>query len=109
MARSKATPSGIVEMTPEEEQEFLDTLPGPPPPQTVFTTLEFLNRLTAQERADVRTHAGNNPASDVADWIERVRAATEIDIEDARTAAGLQTVVDAGLLTSDRRDEILTP
>lgn len=80
--------------------------PAAPKPKEI-TALAFMDRFTPDERAAIRAAARNSDA--LADWIDRFRAARTIGLEDARTIAGLDAVVSAGLLTAERKAAILTP
>lgn len=80
--------------------------PSPPPPVPSWTPLEFLERFTRQERAAIRAAALQS--DDLADWLDLLRASTEVRADDARAVAGLQALADAGLITAARRDEILS-
>ena len=75
----------------------------PAPPSRVLTRVQFLGRLTPQEWAAAVT----SPMPEVMYFVELVRAAQEIDLDDAQTQAGLQVAVAAGVLSSERADEIL--
>lgn len=69
------------------------------------TPLAFLERFTQQERIAVRRAARADDALE--DWLDMLRAAQEVDLDDRRTQAGMQALVDARLLTARRRDEVL--
>lgn len=69
--------------------------------------LAFLQRLTKQERRDIRAAAETD--DDIGDWIALLQAARQIRLSDVQTQAGLQAVADAGILTNARRDELLKP
>lgn len=87
-----------------------DTFSEPAPPKRVqLTTLEFLDRFTSAERGQIRAAAQSDPSGKVADWLERVRAAQEVDLTDTRTQKGMDVLVSAGLISNTRKDEILTP
>lgn len=83
-------------------------LPALPAPS--WSPLEFLERFTQSERIAIRqAAAGNTPeAMQLADWLDLLRASMSVVSDDARTIAGMQALVDAGLLTAGRRDEILS-
>jgi hypothetical protein len=73
----------------------------------LIAPLAFLERFSQSERTAIRSAAAGDDA--LADWLDLLRAATEIDLASERTLNGMQALVDAGLIASDRRDEILTP
>jgi len=72
-----------------------------PPARRIIPPLEFLLRFTAAERTAIRAAASASP--ELADWIDQARFAREIDLDAPTTAAGLDALVAAGLLTADRR------
>lgn len=78
-----------------------------PDNSALIRPLAFLERFTSAERTTIRAAAGSDDA--LADWLDMLRAAQEIDLESQRTIAGLQALVDAGLISAARKDEILTP
>ena len=67
--------------------------------------LEFLLRFTAAERTAIRAAAAVSP--ELADWIDQARFAREIELDAPTTAAGLDALVAAGLLTAERRAVVL--
>jgi hypothetical protein len=81
----------------------------PPAPAPRWTPLEFLERFTQAERIAIRAASvGTSPeALQLADWLDLLRASTEVIADDPRTLAGTQALVDAGLLTPARRAAIL--
>jgi hypothetical protein len=76
-----------------------------PPARRIIPPLEFLQRFTAAERAAIRAAAAASP--DLADWIDQARFAREIELDGPATAAGLDALVAAGLLTAERRAAVL--
>lgn len=90
-----------VEILPGEEDTFA---PEPPAPRLV-EPLEFLERFTQEERIAIRQAARQSDALE--DWLDMLRAAKVVDLDERRTVAGLTALVLAGLLTAARRDEIL--
>ena len=71
-----------------------------------YTAYEFLLRLTAEERAAIRAAAQSDVL--VADFLQLAQAAQEITTTDPTTVAGMGYLVFAGLLTAERKDEILS-
>ena len=71
----------------------------------IIPPLEFLQRFTAAERAAIRAAATASP--ELADWIDQARFAREIELDAPTTAAGLDALVAAGLLTAERRAVVL--
>ena len=91
-------------MTPEQVEAHLNP-PTPPAPIPTFTALQFLDLFTEDEQLAVASAAMQSPQVKL--WYDRLLAAAFITIEDPRTEAGLQALVGAGLLTQDRKDEIV--
>ena len=71
----------------------------------VWTAYEFLNRFTYVERAAYRQAAKTDDL--VADFMSLAQAAQEIISDDLTTIQGMNYLVSVGLLTQQRRDEIL--
>jgi hypothetical protein len=71
----------------------------------IFTAYEFLLRFTPQERAAFRAAANTDPL--VADFQQLAQAAQEIVSDDPLTIMGLNYLVSVGLLTEQRKNEIL--
>lgn len=71
-----------------------------------FASLEFLDLFTEAEQIAVATAAMQS--ADVKLWYDRMLAAMYITISDPRTEAGLGALVAAGLLTSPRKDAIVS-
>ena len=81
-----------------------DKLPRPPAKQ--FLPLAFFDLFTEAEQLALAAAAIQSPQVKL--WYDRVLAASFIiTIEDPRTAAGLDTMVQAGLLTAERKAEIV--
>ena len=70
-----------------------------------WTSYEFLNRLTASERADIRQRALTDP--NVADFLMLAQAAQEIISDDPATLMGMGYMVMIGVFTEARKNEIL--
>ena len=81
---------------------FVQELTQEPPPFTM-TPREFLNRLTASERAAIRASASN----DVQDARDYLLASTEVIVPNPETTQFMGAVVADGLLTQARADEVL--
>jgi len=71
-----------------------------------WTAYEFLLRFTPQERSAYRQAAQTNDM--VADFMNLAQAAQEIISDDPITIQGMDYLVAIGLLTQQRRDEILS-
>lgn len=70
-----------------------------------WTAYEFLLRFTAQERAAYRNAAKTD--DNVADFMGLAQAAQEIVNDDSMTVAGMNYLVSVGLITEQRKNEIL--
>ena len=104
-----------LKVVPERGQFMLDgTASGPDvafvreltqePPPVTMTPLEFLNRLTASERASIRASTSN----DVQDARDYLLASTEVIIPNPQTTQFMDAVVADRLLTQARANEVLT-
>lgn len=71
----------------------------------IYTSYEFLNLFTAEERAAFRAAANTDPI--VADFQMLAIAAQEIHTKDPMTIAGMNYLVMVGLLTEERKNAIL--
>lgn len=94
----------LVLMTPEQVDVHLHP-PAPPTPPKQFTSLEFLDLFTESEQLAVATAAMQS--AQVKLWYDRTLAAMFITLADPRTEAGLTALVQAGLLTAERKEQIL--
>lgn len=75
------------------------------PPSITFTSYEFLLRFTAQERSAYRNAAKTDDI--VADFHELATAAQEIQNDNPMTIQGMDYLVSIGILTEQRKNEIL--
>ena len=73
--------------------------------EIAYSSYEFLQRITAEERASFRAAAQTNAL--VADFAQLAGAAQEILNTDPVTIAGMNYLVFLGLLTEARAAEIL--
>ena len=71
-----------------------------------WTAYEFINRFTSAERAAYRAAAKTDDL--VADFVDMAQAAQEIISDDPVTVQGMDYLVSIGVLTQQRRDEILS-
>lgn len=95
-------------MSVPETLEPADSLPTPDPAPTVypqFSALEMLDQFTEAEQLAVVAATMTEPAIKL--WYDRLIAATYVTYEDPRTEAGLQALVDAELITPQRKTEIV--
>lgn len=82
-----------------------EALDPSPPEHPQFTALEMLDQFTEAEQLAVVAATMTEPAIKL--WYDRLIAATYVTYEDPRTEAGLQALVDAELITSQRKAEIV--
>lgn len=94
-----------VDMTAEEVAEYLAANPDLPPVPRVVSSLEFMERFTQEERIALRRAAKESEALE--DWLDLLRAAQSVDLDDPRTVGGLQAFAAEGLITAERAAEIL--
>ena len=73
--------------------------------EVACTSLEFLRRFTAGERAALRTAAASDAT--LADFLMQLECASEIVNTEDTTQAGMSYLVASGNLTQARADEIL--
>jgi hypothetical protein len=71
-----------------------------------WTAYEFLLRFTSAERTAYRAAAQTDDL--IADFMSLAQAAQEIISDDPTTIQGMNYLVSVGLLTQQRRDEILS-
>lgn len=76
------------------------------PQPRLLSKLDYINRFSDQELTGIYTAAKTNVLVEI--WLEKFRLAEEISLDDQRTIAGLNSLEQAGLLTSARVAEILT-
>jgi hypothetical protein len=79
--------------------------PVPVPTQRILTKLEYMNRFTDAELAGIYTAAKTVVAVEI--WLEKFKLASEINLDDPITIAGLQAMEAATLLATGRSQEIL--
>ncbi|MEX2524432.1 MAG: hypothetical protein WD750_05705 [Gammaproteobacteria bacterium] len=79
--------------------------PPAPAPRASWSSRAFLDRFTRQERIDIRTAAKSEPL--IEDYLDMLRTARRVYADDPDTQEGLTLLVQAGLLTETRRQEIL--
>ena len=80
--------------------------PASPFPPPIITKLAFRYRLTDAEYVGILTAAKTDV--EVAAWIETFNMVTQVNLDDPRTASGLEMMVVKTLLTEARKTEILT-
>ncbi len=78
---------------------------GPKP--TVVTFNNLIGRLTQEERVALATTAQSNPQ--ILIWMTMGAAANQVNLLSPDTSAGMGVLQQAGILTSQRVSEVLTP
>ncbi|WP_152553670.1 hypothetical protein [Bordetella bronchiseptica] len=81
---------------------------GPPidePPVTRFSARDYLKRFTMAEYAAARTSA--NVAVQWA--LDNLIGAQFVDLDDPEVAAGLDLMVSEGIITAERKTDLLAP
>jgi len=71
----------------------------------ILTRLEFMNRFTNAELAEILTASDANPALRV--YVKKLDAAQNVDTNDPETIAGAQTLEAVGLISTGRAAEVL--
>ena len=87
------------------EQQAAQEQSTEPSSSRVLTKLQFLNRFTNEELAAVYTAAKTNVLIEV--FMDKLKLAQDINLDDPQTVGGLQTLVAAGLLSEARVQEVL--
>ena len=80
--------------------------PPPPPPTWVITKVAMISRFTPQEYVGIV--GATKTDVEVQAWYDLFQAATQINLQDQRTIAGIESMVPKNLLTQSRATEILT-
>lgn len=93
-----------IELPYVKPPEDLAPPPPPPPPVRTLTKLAYMNRFTDSELATIYTVA--KTAVQVEIWLEKFKAATEVNLDDPVTIAGLDALEAAGLIGPGRSAEI---
>jgi len=70
-----------------------------------WTSYEFLNRFTPQERRVIWNRAKSN--DDIADFLMLAQAANEVISDDPNTIAGLNMLVSLNIISNQRKNDIL--
>lgn len=84
-----------------------ENLPVVPGVKTQFTSLEFLDRFTEAEQLSVVGATMSSPAIKL--WYDRLLAASFIDLQDIRTEAGIDALIDAELIAPGRKAALMLP
>jgi hypothetical protein len=89
----------IAEYTPPEIVTPVEPIP------VSTTPLQFIDRFTDEEQLAIVTATMSNPVVKL--WYDKLLAAQEVVFADPRLSAGLDGLVAAGLITAERKAEIL--
>lgn len=97
----------VIERPDHPYREFAHSAPpAPKPPRHPrFTSLEVLDLFTEGEQLAIVEATLTEPAVKL--WYDRLLAASFVSYEDPRTEGGLEALVTAGLLTPERKSEIV--
>lgn len=79
--------------------------PQPVPSQRIMSKLDYLRRFTQQERINIRAAAGQSP--ELFDYLEMLKLADEINLEDPDTVAAVTMLEMIGLIPEGRAVEVL--
>jgi len=90
---------------PPQEETQPETEDPATPGYPTFTPLELLELFTEDEQLAVVSATMSSPAIKL--WYDKLLAAGFITYEDPRTEAGLQALVDNGLLAPERKADIV--
>jgi hypothetical protein len=88
--------------------------PPPAPPQTIYTKFGFRSRFTLQELVGIDNFATNttltaDQKATLTTIIKNFDAADKIDLKNQTTIDGVNYLATAGLITTARANQILTP
>ena len=88
-----------------EHTEWLPDAPVTAPANRTLTKLEYLRRFTVDERVAIRAAAAQNPV--LADYLQLMELAQEINTADADTISAVTMLEQSGLIAAGRAQEIL--
>jgi len=104
-----ADPTGVnwtIDATPPQPSWARpDRPPIEPAPSSILTRLEFRNRFTMSEKIAIYTAA--NSSVEIKIWLDDLACAESVDLFDTQTQQSVEALVQAGLLTEQRKNEIL--
>lgn len=86
--------------------EWVPAVPVAAEPEARLSRLGFYERFTQAEMEAVFSAAKSNVSIEV--FIEKVKAASQVDLTDPRTVAGVKALETGGLIGVGRADEILS-
>lgn len=102
-----ACPEGVGEGWTYDGSEFAPPEPSGPVagPQRQFTFLEFMDLFTEAEQMTLVEASMTFPSIKL--WYDKAVGASYIDLDDPRTRAGIQALVDEGLITAERKVSVI--
>lgn len=99
-------PAWVINAEPPFPSWGLPDTPLPEPtPSRTLTRLEFRNRFTMSEKVAIYTAA--NTSVEIKIWLDDLACAESVDLFDPQTQQSVEELVQAGLLTEQRKNEIL--
>lgn len=88
-----------------EHAEWIPEAQQPATANQTLTKLEYLRRFTVEERVAIRAAAEQNPV--LADYLQLMELAQEINTGDPDTIAAVTMLEQAGLIAAGRANEVL--
>lgn len=102
--------ASLAECQAEIERLNLEPLPADAQPEAnrsrIISSLEFMDRFSEQTQIAVVTAAQTNPQVKL--WYDRLLAASEVNLDSPRVAAGVHALVAAGVITQAEADAALS-
>ena len=91
--------------------DLRDFEPIPPRTTTKISRQTFMDRIGDDSVVAIQFASFQNDivGASLRAWLLRYQVVTEIDVADPRTIAGVDALIAAGLIPSNKRDEILAP
>ena len=88
-----------------DHTEWTPETPADEPVSRTLTKLEYLRRFTVEERVAIRAASEQNPV--LADYLQLMELAQEINTGDPDTIAAVTMLEQVGLLAEGRAQEVL--
>jgi len=92
----------------EARQYQFSVLPSDYPENSIITRLQFMRRMTDEERKAIRAARDSGQSQDLLDFWELLQLATSINLNDADIQSGVQMLEQSGLISAGRATEVLT-
>lgn len=99
--------AAAVDLTAAELVEYNAKLAAPKVKRRVGEFREFLNLFTSQEQVTIKTAAMNPENVALALWYDKALGGSTMSLDHPETESGLSALVAAGLISADRKAEIL--